>query len=74
MAGLHLSEAERQILAELYARSGRTVDDLPYTQEFETLYGQFIAQSGRSLGRHEVWRALVAQRKAGRLVRKCRPG
>ncbi|MFN4243929.1 MAG: hypothetical protein ACK4PI_11925 [Tepidisphaerales bacterium] len=52
----------------------RTERRSPYTQEFETLYAQFIAQSGQSLGRHEVWRALVAQRKAGRLVRKCRPG
>jgi hypothetical protein len=46
------------------------VDDLPYTEEFETLYTKFVARSGRVMTRHDVWRALASQRKARRLVRK----
>jgi len=67
-----LSSAHRNMLAEIYAESGATVDDLPYTDEFENLYEAFVRRTGRSISRHSFWKALAGLRKASRLVRKCR--
>jgi len=72
MAGRRLKKEHKDILIELYQRSRKTVDDLPYTDEFEELYMGFIARSGLMLTRHDVWRALTNCRKASRLVRKVR--
>ena len=72
MAKVTLSTAHREILAELYRRSNRTRDDLPFTEEFETLYAEFIAQTGRVISRHDLWTALASAGKASRLVRKKR--
>lgn len=57
MAKLDISNAHRQVLAELYEQARLTVDQLPYTEEFERLYTEFVARSGRALTRNEVWRA-----------------
>lgn len=67
-----LSTAHRELIAEIYAESGATVDDLPYTDEFENLYAAFVRRSGRSISRHAFWRVLTGLRKASRLVRKRR--
>lgn len=72
MARLHIRDEHKQQLIELYERTRMTVDDLPYTEEFERLYESFIQRSGLSMNRHDVWRALASQRKASRLVRKVR--
>ena len=40
---LRLSVVHKEVLMELYKRTARTVDDLPYTDEFETLYAGFVA-------------------------------
>lgn len=72
MPRLRLREADKQTLSDLYRERRRTLDDLPYTEEFESLYTSFIARSGLTMTRHEVWRALASQRKASRLVRKQR--
>jgi hypothetical protein len=72
MARLRMSNANKEILMELYARSARTVDDLPFTEEFETLYISFVARSGMTMTRHDVWKALAGCRKRSRLVRKHR--
>lgn len=72
MSHLRLSNQHKQILAELYKATKRTVDDLPYTEEFEGLYTAFIARSGLTMTRHDVWKALASARKASRLVRKQR--
>jgi hypothetical protein len=72
MKRLRLREEHKQLLVELYERTRKTVDELPYTEEFERLYESFIHRSGMSLGRHDVWRAPASQRKASRLVRKVR--
>jgi hypothetical protein len=69
---IHLRTEHKETLIELYERTRKTVDDLPYTEEFERLYESFIQRSGLSLNRHDVWRALASQRKASRLVRKVR--
>jgi len=72
MARLRLKKHEKDILADLYTRTNMTVDDLPYTDEFEELYKGFIARSGLTMSRHDVWRALANRRKASKLVRKTR--
>jgi hypothetical protein len=65
-----LTEEQKQTLRDLYRAMRRTVDDLPYTEEFETLYTQFIARTGLTLTRHDLWRALSSQRKGRKLIRK----
>lgn len=70
MNRLVLQREHKQLLSDLYTRTRKTVDDLPYTDEFEELYTSFVARSGLILNRHDVWRALASQRKASRLVRK----
>ena len=72
MAKLDISNAHKQILAELYEQARLTVDQLPYTDEFEQLYTEFVARSGRALTRNEVWRALASVRKRSGLIRKQR--
>lgn len=67
-----LSKAHEDVLLELYSRTSKTLDDLPYTEEFEDLYTAFVARSGRTMTRHDVWRVLTNLRKAKRLVRKRR--
>lgn len=74
MSRFRIRPEHKELLVELYQRTRKTVDDLPYTEEFERLYESFIQRSGLSLNRHDVWRALAGQRKASRLVRKVRKG
>ena len=70
MKRLRLKSEHRTVLIELYTRINRTVDDLPYTEEFESIYTGFIARTGFVLTRHDFWRVLSSCRKARRLVRK----
>ena len=72
MAKVNLSNAHKRMLAQLYDQTPLTVDDLPYTDDFETLYTAFIARSGLTMTRHDVWKALAGVRKASRLPRKKR--
>ncbi len=58
MDRLRLTNDQKRILVELNSRIERTVDDLPYTDEFETLYTEFVARTGITMTRHDVWRAL----------------
>lgn len=37
MSAQELNDTEKQILADLYAATNRTVDDLPYTVEFDAM-------------------------------------
>ena len=60
------------VLSELYAEANSTLDDLPYTEESERLYSQFLTRAGVSLDRHYVWKALCNARKASKRVRKRR--
>ncbi len=72
MSVQELDDAERQIIADLYAATDRTVDDLPYTAEFDAMLEQFGASTGRDISRHEFWKVLANLRKASHLVRKKR--
>jgi len=67
------SNADRELLRALYSSARRTLDDLPYTLEFESLYERFITASGRkNATRHDVWTAMTSLRKRARLARKAR--
>ena len=72
MTHLDLNDSQIAVLSELYAEANRALDDLPYTEEFERLYSQFLMRAGVSLERHYVWKALCNARKASKLVRKGR--
>lgn len=65
-----VTNADKQALARLYELTRKTVDELPYTDEFERLYDEFRRETQLDLSRHEVWRLLSNARKASRLVRK----
>ena len=67
---LKISRAHKLMLVELYERTRKTVDELPYSEEFERLYESFIQRSGLALNRHQTWRALSSCRKASLLSRK----
>lgn len=72
MGRIRLQKQYKDVLVDLYRRTNKTVDDLPYTDEFEELYTGFIARSGLMMTRHDVWKALANCRKASKLVRKTR--
>ena len=47
----NMSTGHETLVCELYGRSSRTVDDLPYTDDFEQLYAEFVgARVGGYLG------------------------
>ncbi len=66
-----------ELLINVYLKQGRTLDDLPYTQEFETLYCTMYGPDGRdappasqghnSYTRANVFHRLHNLRKAGKL-------
>ena len=72
MTGARLSKAHEQVLAALYEQIPRTVDDLPYTEDFDLLYERFCNQTGVAMSRHDVWRSLAGCRKHSGLARKGR--
>jgi hypothetical protein len=48
---LDLSDWQIDVLSELYAEANCTLDDLPYSEEFEQLYAQFLTRAGVSIDR-----------------------
>ena len=54
MTHLDLNNAHLGILAAVYAGSHAALDDLPYTDEFEQLYGEFLARTGLMIERCHV--------------------
>lgn len=67
-----LSDAQRELLAEIYAGYNETLDALPYTEKFEEMYTEFLRRASVKLDRHGFWRALSNARKANKLIRKAR--
>lgn len=59
-----------ELLVSVYARQGRTLDDLPYTEEFERVYEAMTGgdESG-ALSRQALFHRLHNLRKAGKLPR-----
>ncbi|MEM9663188.1 MAG: hypothetical protein AAF937_12875 [Planctomycetota bacterium] len=61
--------AERdQAIVDAYAQAGRTLDDLPYTDEFETLMA-LVRETDADAVHRDVFHRLHNLRKAGKLVR-----
>ncbi|MEM9418267.1 MAG: hypothetical protein AAGA25_04310 [Planctomycetota bacterium] len=62
-----------ELLINVYQKQGRTLDDLPYTDEFETLYTSMYGPDGRDAPnpaeqtRAKVFHRLHNLRKAGKL-------
>jgi hypothetical protein len=54
-------------IAERYARVGRTLDDLPYTDDYEQLWSSLAKAT--NMGRRELFHKLHNMRKAGKLPR-----
>lgn len=70
MPRTRISEEHEDMLMGLYGRTIKTLDDLPYTAEFEKLYVTFVARSGLTMTRHDIWRVMTNLRKARKLKRK----
>ena len=73
MSRVRLGDEHKALLVDLYACTHKTLDDLPYTEEFERLHASFLNRTGLNLSRHDVWLAIAGLGKSGRLGRKQRP-
>jgi catechol 2,3-dioxygenase-like lactoylglutathione lyase family enzyme len=61
---------KNDLLANLYEKTGRTADDLPYTPHFESLFKPYAAAFGEPKPtRQETWRHLLNLRKRGSLAK-----
>lgn len=59
-----------ELLVSVYARQGRTLDDLPYTEQFERIYEAMTGGDvSASLSRQVLFHRLHNLRKAGKLPR-----
>ena len=65
-----LSDGQKKLLADLYARSPLAVDALPYTEEMERIHLDFVQQTGVAVSVGELFRALLSLRKQARLGTK----
>lgn len=61
-------DARDQAIVDAYAEAGRTLDDLPYTDEFETVM-ILVRETDAEANHREVFHRLHNLRKAGKLVR-----
>lgn len=55
-------------LVNAYVLAGRFLDDLPYTEEFDSICAR-LALPTTNEARHDVWLRLMKLRKMGRLPR-----
>ncbi|MEM8783868.1 MAG: hypothetical protein AAGE65_13570 [Planctomycetota bacterium] len=72
MSGALFETDDEPMLISVYAQVGRTLDDLPYTEDFERLYTGMYGPDGRDAGgvsRADVFHRLHNLRKAGKLPR-----
>jgi hypothetical protein len=67
-----LTDAQKQLLEDLYANVSLSVDDLPYTDEMEHLYCAFVEQTGLTISIRDVYKALKNLGRQGRLGGKFR--
>jgi len=66
--------ADDELLISVYQKQGRTLDDLPYTPEFERIYTAMVGQGDSeepygALTRAQLFHWLHNLRKAGRMPR-----
>lgn len=63
---------DNDLLVSVYQKQGRTLDDLPYTPEFEAIYAAMYGEDGRDaphISRADLFHRLHNLRKAGKLPR-----
>lgn len=62
-----------ETLISVYQKQGRTLDDLPYTEDFEVIYRSLYGPGGRdapdAMSKAQLFRKLHNLRKAGKLPR-----
>ncbi len=58
-----------ELLISVYTRQGRTLDDLPYTPEFEAIYEAITGGGEPPVTRQSLFHRLHNLRKAGKLPR-----
>ncbi|MEO0475441.1 MAG: hypothetical protein AAF085_05620 [Planctomycetota bacterium] len=61
--------SDDDLLISVYQKQGRTLDDLPYTDAFETLYLSMYGDEDGAPSRANVFHRLHNLRKAGKLPR-----
>ena len=61
--------SDDDLLISVYQKQGRTLDDLPYTESFETLYLSMYGEEEDAPKRASVFHRLHNLRKAGKLPR-----
>lgn len=61
--------SDDDLLVSVYQKQGRTLDDLPYTDSFETLYTSMYGGDAEAPPRAEVFHRLHNLRKSGKLPR-----
>ena len=61
--------SDDDLLISVYQKQGRTLDDLPYTDAFETLYTSMYGEEDDAPTRARVFHRLHNLRKAGKLPR-----
>lgn len=67
-----LSDEQKHLLEDLYARTPLSVDDLPYTEDMDQLHRDFVQQTGLALTIRDVYKALKNLGRLGRLGGKLR--
>jgi hypothetical protein len=58
-----------ELLVSVYTRQGRTLDDLPYTPQFEAIFDAIAGPDAASVTRQTLFHRLHNLRKAGKLPR-----
>lgn len=58
-----------ELLISVYQKQGRTLDDLPYTPQFDAIYAGMYGEADDAPPRARVFRRLHNLRKAGKLPR-----
>jgi hypothetical protein len=61
--------SDDQRLIEAYKATGKTVDELPYTTDFDDLMKKLEKQNAGLSEKHAVYQRLLYLRKSGRLPR-----
>lgn len=60
--------ADDEALIEAYRQVGRSLDELPYTNDFENLFAH-VGRPDTQENRHAVFKRLLTLRKMGQLPR-----
>lgn len=69
---LFLDDKSIDLLKQLYLEIPETVDQLPYTPQFDQLHARFEHSCGNTMSKTQFWRTLSSLRKRSLLPRKCR--